>query len=167
VKFDQLSAVVADDQRTSRGVVTEILRSVGMRDIRHAGDGAEALHLCMARRPSFVLIDLEMSNDGIRSLRQIRRSECHGLRRVPVTMLTAAATRSIVESMRDAGANEIIVKPLTTAKLLGRIQNSLLHTRPFVDCTSYVGPERRRTNSQPYRGPFRRESDGLSDVMEI
>ena len=167
MKFDQLSAVVADDQRTSRGIVTEILRSVGMRDIRHAGDGAQALDLCMARRPSFVLLDLEMSNDGIRCLRQIRRNEYHGLRRVPVTMLTASATRSIVESMRDAGANEIIVKPLTTAKLLGRIENSLLHTRPFVDCGSYVGPERRRTNGQPYRGPFRRESDSLGYVVEI
>lgn len=167
MKFDQLSAVVADDQKTSRDIVAEILRSVGMRDIRHANDGAFAVELLAARLPSFLVLDLEMPHDGVTALRQIRRSENKSLRRVPVIMMTATATRSSVEAMRDAGANEIIVKPLTTAKLIGRVEAVLVKPKPFLECTSYIGPERRRTNNQPYYGPFRRESDAPAEVLEI
>lgn len=167
MRFDQLSAVVADDQKSSRDIVAEILRSVGIRDIRHADDGAVAVRLLIERLPSFVVLDLEMPYDGVRALRQIRGSESNNLRRIPVIMMTATATRSNVETMRDAGTNEITVKPLTTAKVVGRVQAIFLHPRPFVECRSYVGPERRRMNNQPYHGPLRRESDGLGDVVEI
>lgn len=167
VKFDQLSAVVADDQKSSRDIVTEILRSVGMRDIRHADDGAVALQLIDIRPASFLVLDLEMPYDGAKTLRQLRRSETRSCAQTPTIMMTALAIRSNVEAMRDAGANEIVVKPLTTAKLVGRIQAMLLHPRPFVTSSSYVGPERRRPNSQPYLGPLRRESDALREALEI
>jgi DNA-binding response OmpR family regulator len=167
VKFDKLSAVVADDQKSSRDIVSEILRSVGMRDIRHADDGAVALRMLAIRPASFLVLDLEMPYDSVRTLRQLRRSETRSCAQIPVIMMTALATRSNVEAMRDAGANEIVVKPLTTAKLVGRTRAMLLHPRQFVISGSYVGPERRRPNSQPYLGPFRRESDILDEALEI
>lgn len=173
--MQHLSALVAGDLKTSRDLVGETLRTSGMRDIRHAVDGGQTIRLLRAQPSDFVILDFEMPHDGVSTLRQIRTSPDSPNRRACVIMLTAYATHSSIMAMRDAGASEIITKPLTAAKLLGRLQSLIVHPREFVDCHAYVGPERRRTRMQAYSGPLRRSSDRTThaqppahfDVLEI
>lgn len=167
MRLQHLSAIVADDQKSSRDIAIEILRSTGMRDIRQARDGAEAFNLVRAKAPDLLILDLEMPKDGLTALRQIRSAPDSPNRQVAVIMMTGLTTHDRIVAMRDAGANEILAKPLSSAKLLGRIQNILLSPRPFIEAASYVGPDRRRGPIRSYAGPFRRASDRLNDVFEI
>jgi len=167
MKWDAVSAVVASDERHSRQILIDILRDAGMRDIRPAADGAAALDAISQRSPSIVALDFELSRDGARALRHIRKNADGLIRRLPVLVVTSMATSAIVAAIRDAGANEVLSKPLTAGKVIGRIGAQLLHPRPFIEAATYTGPDRRRKGNQPYFGPLRRESDGLAEILEI
>ncbi len=138
-----------------------------MRDIRQARDGAEAFNLVCAQAPDLLILDLEMPRDGLSALRQVRTAPNSPNRQLAVIMMTGLTTHDRIVAMRDAGANEILAKPLTSAKLLGRIQNILVSPRPFIDEPSYTGPDRRRVHAGPYSGPLRRATDRLDDILEI
>jgi DNA-binding response OmpR family regulator len=167
MNWDAVSAVVASDEKSSRSVFVDILRAAGMRDIRQAVDGAAALDAVSQRVPSFVTIDLALSRDGATAVRHIRKNVSGPIRRVPVLVVTTMVTTTIVAAVRDAGANDVITKPLTAGKVIGRISALLQHPRPFIEAATYRGPDRRRNGNQPYFGPLRRESDGLAEVLEI
>lgn len=138
-----------------------------MRDIRQARDGAEAFNLICTQAPDLLILDLDMPRDGLSALRQVRTAPNSPNRQLPVIMMTGLTTHDRIVAMRDAGANEILAKPLTSASLLGRVQSILLSPRPFIDQPSYAGPDRRRGHGRPYAGPLRRATDRLDDVLEI
>jgi CheY-like chemotaxis protein len=162
-----LSAIVADDHKGSRDIVADILWTAGMRDIRVASDGGEAFRLICARVPDFVILDLEMPHDGLTTLRQIRRGAGSPNKQLPVIMMTAYATRARIENLRDAGATEIVTKPLNRAKLMDRIESIFLRPRVFIESSEYVGPDRRRISLSTFAGPFRRASDKMRNIIEV
>lgn len=165
MRFQHLSAIIADDQKSSREIVSEILKSTGMRDIRQADDGGEAFRLICERAPDLLFLDLEMPYDGIKTLRQIRTAANSPDKRLAVIIMTASATPTRLVAMRDAGVTEVISKPLTSAKVFARINAVLLNPRPFIENPAYVGPDRRRAPARHYAGPFRRAGEG--DVFDI
>lgn len=167
MRLNHVSAIIADDHRGTREIVLEILKSTGMRDIRQAEDGAQAFALVCERAPDILLLGAELPSDALATLRQVRYAPNCPDRRLAVIMMPASATPARIAAMRDAGATEIVTKPLTSGKLLGRIQATLLQPREFVEAETYVGPDRRRHRNVNYAGPFRRATDEADDVFEI
>jgi response regulator RpfG family c-di-GMP phosphodiesterase len=73
-------------------------------------------------------------------------------------MITGHAERHRVEAARDAGVNELLVKPVTEKALHSRIQEVILRPRPFIFGPDYYGPCRRRRRDPNYKGPERRKT---------
>jgi len=73
--------------------------------------------------------------------------------------VTAAPTRSLLESARVIGVDEVVAIPFTMKTLMARINSVLERPRPFIDSPAYVGPCRRRVMLQDYKGPRRRTED--------
>lgn len=167
MRLQHLSAIIADDMKSSRDIVLDILKTTGMRDIRQAEDGGEAFALIRERAPDLLFLDLEMPYDGIRTLRQIRTAPHSPDKRLAVIIMTAYATPTRLLAMRDAGVTEVVSKPLTSAKLFGRINAVLLNPRQFIEAPSYVGPDRRRVRIHHYTGPMRRAGESDGNVFEI
>jgi two-component system, chemotaxis family, chemotaxis protein CheY len=164
------SAVVADDHRVCRIIIREVLKSAGMDDIREASDGAEAYQRVCERPPDILFLDLEMPCDGLSTLRKIRASNHSHIRELGIIMATAHTSRDRIVALRDAGASEVLTKPLTVSKLLGRVQSVLYFPRPFVRAEGYSGPDRRRSLDPRYSGPRRRATDpplDESDELDI
>ena len=55
-----LTALIADDESHVRRYLRLVLNSLGLTTIWEAGDGAEALQIYAERKPSVVLLDLNM-----------------------------------------------------------------------------------------------------------
>ncbi len=117
--------LIADDEPDIRRFLRMQLADV---DVIEASDGAEALELTRLRRPQLALLDHMMPEmDGVEVCRRIR--ENHTTRGVAVIMLTARADETTKLAALQAGANDFLTKPFSTAELALRLENQIAMAR--------------------------------------
>ena len=122
--------LVADDDPRLRRLLRRILDDEF--DVLEAADGAEAVNMTLAKRPSVVLLDLAMPElDGHGALRRIRAEP--SLRTTPVLIVTGAATggEDAAACLRD-GAHDFVRKPFEEPELLARVRAAFRH-KAFED----------------------------------
>lgn len=157
--------LVVDDNQHMRIMVIEILRAVGVRQIRQASDGAQALDIMRHEPIDIIIADLAMSPvDGIDFVRLLRNSSDSPNAMCPVVMMSGHSTERRVAEARDAGVNTFLSKPITARGVLEHISEIVDHPRPFVRSSEYFGPDRRRRNDPNYAGPRRRVSDQTFEI---
>jgi two-component system, chemotaxis family, chemotaxis protein CheY len=158
--YSALKVIMVEDNQHMRSIVNAILKGAGIRNVREAKDGAEALDLLRQYPADIALVDFNMDPiDGVEFTRMLRNAADSPNPYLPVIMVTGHSERSRVIEARDAGVNEFVVKPLTARALLNRIDSLILKPRPFIRCRNFFGPDRRRINDTSYKGPFRRNTD--------
>ncbi|MEX1115223.1 MAG: ATP-binding protein [Akkermansiaceae bacterium] len=117
--------LIADDDSEVRRFLRMELQNV---DVIEASDGAEALELSRLRRPQLALLAHRMSEmDGAEVCRRIR--EDPSTRGVAVIILTARADEQTKLSALQAGANDFLTKPFSTAELSLRLENQIAMVR--------------------------------------
>jgi signal transduction histidine kinase len=117
--------LIADDEPDIRRFLRMQMEDV---DVIEASDGAEALELARLRRPQLVLLDHMMPEmDGVEVCRAIR--ENHATRSVAVIILTARADEQTKLAALQAGANDFLTKPFSTAELALRLENQIAMAR--------------------------------------
>ena len=117
--------LIADDEPDIRRFLRMQLEDV---DVIEASDGAEALELARLRRPQLALLDHMMPEmDGVEVCQRIR--ENHMTRGMAVIILTARADEATKLSALQAGANDFLTKPFSTAELALRLENQIAMAR--------------------------------------
>src|ERR1700704_3158378 len=117
--------LVADDDATSRKLLTRILTRAGFEGAE-APDGIEALKLLQADPPSLLLLDYDMPGmNGAEVLKQLRRDGNSAVAQVPAIMLTGHAGEESEVLCLEAGADDFVTKPINTAVLRARIGTQL------------------------------------------
>ncbi|MGZ9113780.1 MAG: response regulator [Brevundimonas sp.] len=155
-----LKVLLVDDNPHMRVIAAAVLQSAGIRLVREAGDGGEALEILRDYPADLVIVDFKMFPlDGVQFTRLVRNSPDTANPYLPIIMMTGHSEKSRIYEARDAGVTEFVVKPITAKAILDRIQAVIFHPRPFVKTEGYFGPDRRRTQSPNYKGPMRRASD--------
>ena len=155
--FESLRVLLADDNAHMRTIVSAVLKSIGVKHIRDASNGAEALAVMREWQVDVAMVDFRMQPvDGVEFTRLVRNAKDSVNPFLPIIMLTGYADRSRVIEARDAGVTELIVKPVTAQAVIARLNSVIFHPRPFVRTEDYFGPERRRTANPEYKGPERR-----------
>lgn len=154
----KLQALVVDDNEHMRALLRRLLQRSGIASTEYP-DGSAALEAIETVKPDFILTDHTMRvMDGASFVRTLRHSENQAVQTIPVIMITGHADRQVVQSARDVGVNELLVKPVTERGLIQRIQEIILRPRPFVFGPDYYGPCRRRRRDENYFGPERRKT---------
>ncbi len=145
-----LDILIVDDNANMRLLLRTILRSFGLQDVRQARDGTTGLGEIERRLPSLIISDWEMSPmNGADFLRAVRRVGREPSCFVPIIVLTAHASRDIVEAAFDQGATQLLVKPVTPANLLQRITWVLEDERPFEKVGDIYRQEMRIAKAKP------------------
>jgi signal transduction histidine kinase len=117
--------LIADDEPDIRRFLRMQMENV---DIIEASDGAEALELARLRRPQLALLDHMMPEmDGGEVCKGIRAN--HATRGMAVIILTARADEQTKLTALQAGANDFLTKPFSTAELALRLDNQLAMAR--------------------------------------
>jgi two-component system chemotaxis response regulator CheY len=155
--YESLRVILADDNAHMRSIVSAVLKSIGVREIREARNGAEALSLLRDGPSDLVMVDFRMEPiDGVEFTRLVRTAKDSKNPYLPIIMLTGYADRARVVEARDAGVTELIVKPITASAVISRLNAVIYHPRSFVRTDDYFGPCRRRRATPGYAGPERR-----------
>jgi DNA-binding response OmpR family regulator len=94
-------------------------------------------------------------------IKWLRLGALEANRYVPVILVSGHTPPSQVFKARDSGANFTVAKPITPKVLLERILWAAREERQFIECDSYLGPDRRFRNEGPPIGVEGRRRDDL------
>lgn len=163
--FSKVRFLIVDDHEPSIQIVRALLKTLGAKDVISAHTLAEGLARLDADKFDMVVLDLLLGpDDGLDFLKAIRHEGSrHAF--MPVLVLSAHTERGRVEAARDAGASEVVAKPVAAVELYRKILAIVAEPRMFVRSTGYFGPDRRRKVDEGYKGPERRvgATTGLTD----
>ena len=115
--------LVVDDSATLRLMASDALQEAGF-DVVEAGDGQEGLRIFRERRPSIVLLDVNMPHlDGYGMCEAIRGASTGSS--TPVLMMTGAHHMDSIHRAYEAGATDFMTKPLSWLILSQRVRYML------------------------------------------
>jgi CheY-like chemotaxis protein len=113
--------LLVEDAPFLRYAFGRLLRLHGF-EVCEATDGREALERLDTFTPQLVLTDLMMPvMDGVELIRRLHNDP--GTANLPVVAITADATAQAERAAREAGAVDVITKPIDLPSLLGRLRD--------------------------------------------
>jgi two-component system chemotaxis response regulator CheY len=168
-RLARVHVLIADSNQKMRALVMDTLRVFGFRNLFGAEDGFEAMKLMRVHRIDLVITDwdlplredkgaagalrphsaykewgIHVPESGAAYVRCVRSALRSPNPYVPVIMLTGPTLRNHLVYARDAGVNEMLLKPLNVRDLCDRIAAVIEKPRLFITSEGYRGPCRRR-----------------------
>ncbi len=145
LNLNRLMILLVDDNRFYLQLITDMLRSMGIRNVvAHSNPITAYGELCHLT-PDIIITDFEMSPvGGVDFVRMVRTGQKTPDPFVPVIMMSSYATPISVEMARDSGIDEFLSKPVSLKDLALRVHEVLQRPRQFVVAKGYFGPDRRR-----------------------
>ncbi|MEO1174821.1 MAG: response regulator [Myxococcota bacterium] len=106
-----MRALVVDDSRAMRTILSRILRELGFDPIA-AVDGVDALEKLGPNPVDLALVDWNMPNmNGLDLVKNLRSNPMH--LKTPIVMVTTESDVSRMTTALEAGADEYVLKPFT------------------------------------------------------
>ena len=155
--------LIADSSPHMAGLITQMLRSLGRKDMREAYDAIKTMQELNRRAYEVLVIDTDLQGlDGVAFTRKLRAAtECQN-RYIPIIMMSSAPDAKRIADARDAGITEFLRKPFAANHLQSRLTNIAAHPRGFIEAPAYIGPDRRRKILDV--GEERRGADQISQA---
>ncbi len=124
--------LIVDDEQQIRRFLDISLRAAGY-EVLQAANGHEAVQLCQHKQPELVLLDLGLPDISGHEVIRLLRSRSQ----VPIIVLSVRGEDADKVRALDAGANDYVQKPFSTAELLARMRatlrvNAALATQPQI-----------------------------------
>ena len=165
-----ITILIVDNEEKIAQLVKDVLCKLGFSKtlITIATDGYVALEVLRINRCDLIICDWEMlpnedyakrvestfdrlqwqyhPTNGANFVRCLRTLKIVHNPYVGVIMLTGPTTPDLVYYARDAGVNEVLIKPIMADDLARRIVSIVEEPRDFITCDTYRGPCRRRNN---------------------
>ena len=114
--------LVVDDERDIRAVVKLTLEALGGFTVWDCGSGQDAVALAPQVAPDLILLDVTMAGmDGLATLRALRALPETSA--TPIVFMTARAQRDQIAQLQQAGALDVITKPMEPASLVARVRD--------------------------------------------
>lgn len=118
---DKLHVMVVDDMSTSRGLITQALDEIGIRNYVSENDGTSALKRLSQRPVHLVISDFNMPGmDGLELLRNLRTNK--PTQKIGFILITGRADKESLERGKKYGMNNFIKKPFETPDLKACIE---------------------------------------------
>lgn len=104
-----LRFLIVDDNASNREILDLIIKSFsGKSDLAH--DGTQAIGMIEKSAYDLIFMDCHMPNmDGYQTIKTIRKMGIH----TPIVMVTADIDKDVSDKANDAGANGLILKPIS------------------------------------------------------
>lgn len=128
-----LDVVFVDDARQDQAILRSILSGARVGRIRGFSSAREAHHAMLVEPPHVVITDYEMPQaDGLTLVRSMRDPRSGPLNAVPVILVAASPTRSLIEKAIGLGVHHVVAKPVSPAAIVRRLEAIACDHRSFV-----------------------------------
>lgn len=152
-RLGKVHVLVADADRRISWLVKDVLSSMGFQHVHVVHDGATGIQLLRDQPIDLIITDWVMKPmNGLDFVRYLRTAPDSPNRQIPILMLTGNAEKYHVETARDVGVDEFVVKPFSIKTLFDRLILVIENPRQFVLAKDFKGPDRRRRKTPPTPG---------------
>lgn len=158
--LERASVLVLEDSGMGMSILVQILSGFGAKSLHRCENVIEAKDAIGKAEIDLVICDA-MGGEGYDFITWLRASRIEPNRFAPVLLIAGHTPGHAVAKARDCGAHFIMAKPLTPIAVLERILWIAREGRRFVECDSYVGPDRRFKNTGVPAGMTGRRRDDL------
>lgn len=161
-----LRVLVIDDSPQMRDLLQGLLEAIGINDVLTAENGEQGHALFLETTPDIIITDGAMSPiNGYELTDRIRSDPNNPNPFVPIIMISGHVKDENVQRARTSGVSEYLAKPISSETLYERLTAIVGNPYYFIRTPTYLGPDRRRENSDVYQGENRRshESAALHD----
>ena len=137
--------LILDSTGHSRNLLRQILLLLGFTRVACASRTRDAL--AMLREKSFHVVFCDENvtpNSPADFMKSLRCDLTTANVVIPAVLVSTAARYDKVKEWRDAGGNDVIVKPVSMDVIKQRIASLILNPKPFVTTKTFIGPDRRR-----------------------
>ena len=117
------TVLIVDDSTTIRAFAKIFLKGLGV-ELVEAEDGVQALALLRKTSVDVCVVDIDMPKmDGLTFTRELRKDSL--LAKLPVVLLTGDRTEETRKKGREAGANDLVQKPIKGPELVAVVKKYL------------------------------------------
>jgi DNA-binding response OmpR family regulator len=153
--FDQVNVLVVDSDLSALEGIRMILRNNRFGCVHTGGNLADIKKQIELTSPDLLIANADLPDGSLSSLvHDIRHHKIGTDPFLPVIAVTANPDETLVHRIADSGADDLLIKPLSTLQLLDRVETLVEQRKPFVVTCDYVGPDRRKSDSRPTTVPM-------------
>ncbi len=151
-------ALVVDDASSVRARVSDVLAGIGLR-VEAADDAERALAMLRSGRGfAIALVDLALPGmDGLELMKRMRALDPE----VPVVMLSSGGSARPIVAAMQAGASDLVPKPIDDAELTRVVQRTLENAERLAS----LGPGRARSRAEGRTALW--DSPSLARIREV
>ncbi|CAN5277435.1 response regulator [soil metagenome] len=160
INLEKVGVLLVDDSVASLNLLSQVVLGFGIKNLQRAESAKAAQTVLRERTFDLIISATNMAGiDGYELVKWLRRGALEANRYLPVILVSGHTPPSQVFKARDAGANFTVAKPISPKVLLERILWAAKEERQFIECESYLGPDRRFKNDGPPAGAKGRRRD--------
>ena len=149
LSYETAETLVYDPVAANRTATRSLLYTIGFRRIESVSS-LDALNESMKRRPpDLILCEAQGAEADLCRMIQSLRQGTTGYNPFTVIIVTAwENSGTLVQSVINSGADDLLLRPFSTAVLSQRIQVHIERRKCFVITSDYVGPDRRKESGR-------------------
>lgn len=142
--FGEVDVLLIDTDLNARQGVRTILSNNGFSGVTLGTDLAKVREAVNSRMPDLLLCGTEFPDGKVTDLiRDIRQNRIGNNPFMPIIILLSEPTPDLVSQIITSGADDVVMKPVSTKALLDRIHTQIHKRKPFIVQEEYLGPARK------------------------
>jgi CheY-like chemotaxis protein len=145
LSFDSVNALIYDPVAANRTATRAVLYSLGFRLTETVSTIEALVDSIQQNPPDIVLCEAQGAADELCATIQQMRQGGAGYNPFVVIIVTAwEKNTALINKVVSSGADDLLLRPFSTALLGQRIESHIERRKGFVITTDYVGPDRRK-----------------------
>lgn len=147
--FETAETLVYDPVPMNRNATRTALYALGFRQIETVGTLEAFTSLVSKRPPDLAVCEAQPDRDVCEAIQGLRVGTTGHNPFIVVIVTAWDNSNGLVRRVIDSGADDLVLRPYSTATLGARIKSHVERRKGFVITTDYVGPDRRSDATRP------------------
>lgn len=148
--YETAEALLYDPVSANRMMTRSALYALGFRKIETVATARDFSESIRRRPPDLAICEVQDADDQLCDEIQRLRQGAEGYNPFVVIIATAwERNAALISRVINSGADDLLLRPFSTALLRSRIDTHIERRKGFVVTTAYVGPDRRRQDDRP------------------
>jgi DNA-binding response OmpR family regulator len=149
LSYDSVDVLIYDPVASNRTATRATLYALGFRRTETVSTLEAFIEAVQTNAPDIALCEAQGAADELcAAIQQMRQGGASHNPFIVIIVTAWEKTTALINKVVSSGADDLILRPFSTATLGQRIETHIDRRKSFVITTDYVGPDRRKDNSR-------------------